>query len=434
MNFIKYINKILLNGRGRIALSKNEPEKAMSYFLEFNKLYPNDYSNLIVLFEASYKTCNWDAYINVRKNCRKNIPGHNIIYWWLGTNYLFIDRPETADKFFNLGIQYIQNQNKDYSTDWISYFYAKKAITNLLSKNYSAAEKFAKIAIKNNKYNVDAHFTFINYLYLSEQGDQVSNYLETLNLLEEDLFIKKLWTANHHIYYEENFDLGLQLFDEIFRNIKDFRYEGAATAQSFYNKFWTIQSIFEDYMNALDKIGMINTKAEQLRFSIPKIIRNQADRDYLLMNLEFFLGDYEKVIKKSKKRLTKKLNQIERSRILTDLALSLWKKNQYGEALEIASTAMQINPFSSQLKVIYGKILLQVGELEKAKLIFEDLLVHNADVFWNFMEYLFDLGMVYYKMNDYENALLNFNRLKRLHPKNTDAEKIINKIISVNTF
>ena len=59
--------------------------------------------------------------------------------------------------------------------------------------------------------------------------------------------------------------------------------------------------------------------------------------------------------------------------------------------MEIASTAMQINPFSSQLKVIYGKILLQVGELEKAKLIFEDLLVHNADVFWNFMEYLFDL-------------------------------------------
>ena len=61
-------------------------------------------------------------------------------------------------------------------------------------------------------------------------------------------------------------------------------------------------------------------KSEQLRLSIPKIIRNQADRDYLLMNLEFFLGDYEKVIKKSKKRLTKKLNQIERSRILTDLA------------------------------------------------------------------------------------------------------------------
>ena len=67
--------------------------------------------------------------------------------------------------------------------------------------------------------------------------------------------------------------------------------------------------------------------------------------------------------------------------------------------------------------MIYGKILLQVGELEKAKSIFEDLLVHNADVFWNFMENLFDLGMVYYKMNDYENALLNFNRLKRLHPK-----------------
>ena len=303
MIFIKYINKILINGRGRIALLKNEPEKAMSFFFTINQIFPNDQTNLLLLFTASYKSCDWESYVNILKFVEENVQENNVTLWWLGTSYLLIDRPETADKFFDLGIQYIQNQNKDYSTDWISYFYAKKAISNLLSKNYSAAEKFAKIAIKNNKYNVDAHFTFINYLYLSEQGDQVSNYLDTLSLIEEDLFIKKLWTAKHLIYYEENFDLGLKLFDEIFRNIKNFRYEEAATAQGFYNPFWTIQSVFEDYMNILDKIGKINTKAEQLRFSIPKIIRNQSDRDYLLMNLEYFLGDYEKVIQKSKKRL-----------------------------------------------------------------------------------------------------------------------------------
>ena len=144
MSFTRRVKKFLINGRGHIALSKNKPEKAMSYFLDISRMYPNNRINLYLLLEASYKSCNWDAYTNVLKLIEKNTPGDIFTLWSLGTSYLAIDRPEIANKYFDLGIQYIQNQNNEYLPEWILYIYKNKAISNLQVKKFFRCGKMCQ--------------------------------------------------------------------------------------------------------------------------------------------------------------------------------------------------------------------------------------------------------------------------------------------------
>lgn len=102
----------------------------------------------------------------------------------------------------------------------------------------------------------------------------------------------------------------------------------------------------------------------------------------------------------------------------------LYKEKNYEEFLSLSEKLIHEFPDSFQIKLLYGKVLIELNRLSEA----EELLKELIQAFPDNINLLLELGNLYSKLNDYDKSFEYYNKILFLDPFNLRAKESIKKV------
>ncbi|MBU1078573.1 MAG: tetratricopeptide repeat protein [Spirochaetes bacterium] len=273
-----------------------------------------------------------------------------------------------------------------------------------------AAKKYIEKAIQISPNNADHRFMLVNIYLLEKENKKAIDELKKITQIQEN-------------NYEAYFDIA-----SIYQNIGNYE-----KAIHYYNKTLELKSNDENTLYNLGNIYFTLSQKRKAKEYFAEFVKNTDDLEsrFIYAYLLALTGEYEKALKVYQE-MYKEFP--DNTQLLKDMTETFYLMNKKDDCLQFLEVILNNTTLHENDKKLYKAIKGELNNRSYAEKYFSNVVKANEnDLISNYGLYkiylrnknygklkpvLINLGKIFYHNENYQYAIIFFNKHKKLFPKN----------------